>query len=582
MKYIHLSFAFLLLSSISASSQVTWEKLFSKKSTDVFRSVQEVTTGGYIVAGYTANFTANDTDAFVVRLNVNGDTVWTYTYNGPQSRQDLFYKIIETSDGGFLACGYTNSGTSDDILYIKLNSAGIFQWAKNYGGSGKERSQDIVETIDGYTIAGYTTSSPAQYYDALILHFDFNGTVLWTKIIGSADYEDANSLKLLPDGGYILGGQIRINGSNYDQYLIRTNSSGDTLWTRHFGTSGTDNIESIVIVSDGYVMAGSTNSILTGDDGYLVKTDTSGNVIWSKTFGGNYPDDFHRVEKTSDGGFILTGTTSSSGASNPNMWLLKTNAQGNQLWSTPLGGDNHDHGYSGIQTSDGGYIIAGHSGSFGFNNEEAYIVKLGSGGVAPNKLTYVSAFALTSPTCTGTASQVKVVIRNFGNRVVSNIPVTVEVTGATTQTLNAIYSGSLAAQDLDTVSLSPVINTMGGSSYTFHCFTSALNDVYPANNSITSTVSLLPCTGIDELHARLGYIIYPNPSNGNFIIEFSENYRNAIIELFSITGAVLKKQILENTISEKIFFGNSNLTSGIYLLKVNADGLSDTRMIIVE
>ena len=151
--------------------------------------------------------------------------------------------------------------------------------------------------------------------------------MLWTKIIGSADYEDANSLKLLPDGGYILGGQIRINGSNYDQYLIRTNSSGDTLWTRHFGTSGTDNIESIVIVSDGYVMAGSTNSILTGDDGYLVKTDTSGNVIWSKTFGGNYPDDFHRVEKTSDGGFILTGTTSSIGPTNPNMWLLKTNAQ---------------------------------------------------------------------------------------------------------------------------------------------------------------------------------------------------------------------------------------------------------------
>ena len=163
----------LLLSFFTAYSvfaQNSFEKLFSKQSTDVFRCIQEVTSGGgYIAAGYTADSTANDTDAYVVRMNTIGDTIWTYTYNGPLSKKDLFYKIISTFDGGFIACGYTNSktGTSDDILYVRLNSSGQKLWSKTFGGSGKERGQDIIETSDGFTIAGYSTTPPAQYYDAM-------------------------------------------------------------------------------------------------------------------------------------------------------------------------------------------------------------------------------------------------------------------------------------------------------------------------------------------------------------------------------------------------------------------------------
>ena len=569
----------------TAFTQNSFEKLFSKQSTDVFRSVQEVTSGGgYIAAGYTADSSANDTDAYVVRFNTTGDTIWTYTYNGPLSKKDLFYKIIKTSDGGFITCGYTNSetGTSDDILYVKLNSSGKKLWSKTFGGSGKEHGQDIIETSNGFTIAGYSTTPPAQYFDALVIHTSLNGNVLWSKVIGDSNYDDANAIKKLTDGGYILGGQSTNGNKGLDQYLIRLNSSGDTLWTKRFGTLGNDNIESLVLLSDGYVVAGNTSTPLTGDDGYLVKTDLNGTLIWSKTFGGSDQDDIHRVEKTTDGGFILSGTTSSYGPLNPNMWLVKTNSSGDSTWARTFGGDNHDHGYSAIQTSDGGYIIAGHTGSFGFNNEDGYVVKIGSDGMGSNKLTYITAYSLNSPSCSGASTQVAVTIRNFGNEAVSNIPVTVEITGSITQTLFATFAGPLAAQDLTTISFTPLINTISGGTYTFKCFTGISNDVYPPRNSFTKAVTLSACTGIEDLQTQLGFSIYPNPSNGIFVIDFNESYSKTKIELINITGAVVQRFSINNTNDLRKSIDLSALSKGLYLLRVSTNEGFDVRRIVLE
>lgn len=499
MKKLFIIITLIALFFVDGKTQTTWEKLFSKNSTDVFRCIREVPAGGYIVAGYTSDFSANDTDAYVVRLNSSGDTTWTFTYNGPLSKKDLFYKVIPTSDGGFALCGYTSSvsGISDDALYLKLNSAGQQQWVKFYTGSGKERAQDIIQTADnGYAIVGYTTTAPAQYYDAFLVRTNSTGDTLWTKRYGGSNgpsnYDDANSVKLLSDGGFILGGQSYNGANGLDQYLTRTNSIGTVIWTKRFGSIQTDNIECVTLLSDGFILAGNTNTMTTGDDGYIVKTDTGGTVLWTKSFGGSQPDDLHRVDTTSDGGFIASGTTSSTGGLFPNMWLLRTNSAGDSLWSNAYGGDNHDHGYSGQQTSDGGYIIAGHSGSFGFNNEEGYIVKTGALGVEPNKLTYTTVLAIVSPTsatCGNANTQIKVELRNFGNQSVANIPVTIEITGAITQTINQTFSASS-----DTVTFTTTINTSAGGTYTFNCFTNNNNDVYPARNSslVTFTINITP------------------------------------------------------------------------------------------
>lgn len=492
-----LSTIIILFISIQSNAQITWEKLFSGTSTDVFRSVREVPAGGYIAAGYTANFSSNDSDAFVARMDVNGDTLWTYTYNGPLSKKDLFYKVIPTSDGGFALCGYTNSvtGNSDDLMYMKLNSNGQQEWVKFYGGSGKERGQDIIQTNDGnFTIVGYTTSAPAQYYDALMLRVDNNGDTLWTQIYGGATYDDANSVKVLSDGGYIFGGQSDNPGNAFDQYLVRTTSNGTPIWTKKMGTLGTDNIESLSILPDGFILAGSSSTITGGDDdGYLVKTDTSGNVLWAKAYGDTAPDDFHRVEMTTDGGFIACGTTSSYGDEDPNLWLVKTNSNGDTLWNKTYGRHNHDHGYSAEQTSDGGYIIVGHTGSFGYNFEEAYIAKVDDSGNISDPMVYTSVFDMLSPinnSCGSSNTPLQIVIKNYGRITVANVPLTVTVSGPNNTSFSETYNVAMEPEKTDTITLTNFANTSAGGIYNFTFSTGNDNDVYPERNTFSKSITL--------------------------------------------------------------------------------------------
>ena len=477
---------------VSTAQTTTWEKLFSARGTDVFRSVVEVPSGGYIAAGYTSDISLNDTDAYVVKLNTSGDTAWTFKYNGPLSFKDLLYKVIPTTDGGFAFCGYTTSvtGVSDDVMFMKLNASGELQWVKYWGGSGKDRAQDIIELPNGnFAIVGYTTSVPAQYYDAFILVTDNQGNLINSKLYGSFGYDDANAVQLLGDGGFILGGQSYNGAQGLDQFLIRLNSSLDTIWTKKFGTANTDNIESVLVTSDGFVMTGNTSTLTTGDDGCILKTDTAGKVLWTKTFGGSSADDFHTVKATT-GGFILCGTTRSYGALNPNLWLVKTNTLGDSLWARTFGGDNHDHGYSVATTSDGGYVLVGHSGSYGWNQEEAMIIKTDSSGNVYNKLKYTSVIALVEPksaNCGGQNTQIKVVIRNFGEVSVAGVPITVEISGALNTTLTHFYPWTFAPGETDTVTLSTTINTSGIGTYTFKCYTNNNNDVSPSRNSFSST-----------------------------------------------------------------------------------------------
>ncbi|MBP6334431.1 MAG: T9SS type A sorting domain-containing protein [Bacteroidia bacterium] len=494
------SFLVLLLSHSEISAQTTWERLFSKRSTDSFRSVIEVPSGGYMISGYTADSTLNDTDAYAVRMTTAGDTLWTKRINGPNSRKDLLYKVINTNDGGFVFCGYsTNNGIgNDDAYWIKLDEDGVLQWSKYWGGAGKDRAQDIIQTSDGgFAIAGYTTSPPAAYYDAFLIRLNSSGDTLWSKRYGTSGFDDANSIIQLPDGGFVLGGQSTNGANGLDMYLVRAGSTGDLMWTKKLGTAGTDNIEQLIRRSDGsLILAGGTDGPgLGGNDGYLVKTDSGGSITWSQIYGGNSQDDFHEVHKTTDGGYLLSGTSRSSGALEPNMWLVKTNSSGDSLWTRTYGGDNHDHGYSAIQTADGGFIFVGYTSSFGFNSEEAYVVKTDGLGDIIDELTYVTVSTLIQPldrSCVSSNVQVKVLIQNFGNTTVTGIPVSLQISGPVSQTLNQTFTGNVYPQDFDTLSFATLIDFGTPGVYTFNATSSVVNDVFPQNNTLVSSITIQP------------------------------------------------------------------------------------------
>ncbi|MBU1937293.1 T9SS type A sorting domain-containing protein, partial [bacterium] len=183
------------------------------------------------------------------------------------------------------------------------------------------------------------------------------------------------SIELTPDGGYILAGYTGVINPQYpiDFWLVKTDSFGDTLWTRTFGSSSDDYGYSVQLTSDGgYIIAGS----YAGNFG-VIKTDSNGDSLWGQVFGGAGLDACYYVAQMSDDGYILGGYTESFGAGDKDAWLLRTDANGDSLWSRTFGGMEYEDCHSILQTSDGGYIFAGRTRSFGAGICDFWLVKTG-------------------------------------------------------------------------------------------------------------------------------------------------------------------------------------------------------------
>ena len=205
----------------------------------------------------------------------------------------------------------------------------------------------------------------------------------WSRTFGGGSTEYGRSVQQTADGGFILAGYTQSYGAGgTDVYLVMTDSSGYGTWfTRTFGGSGDDSGFSVQQTTDGgFIITGNTESYGAGGrDVYLIKTDSSGYEQWSRTFGGSNDEGGYSVEQTSDGGFIIAGYTESYGAGESDVYLIKTDSSGYEQWNRTFGGVDRDSGYSMQQTSDGGFIIAGVTESYGAGGD-VYLVKTDSSG----------------------------------------------------------------------------------------------------------------------------------------------------------------------------------------------------------
>ncbi len=205
----------------------------------------------------------------------------------------------------------------------------------------------------------------------------------WSQTYGGSGDDEAYSLVQTRDGGYALAGYTNSFGAgSYDFWLIKTNSSGNMQWSQTYGGTGDDEAYSVVQSNDtGYAVAGSTDSYGAGEtDAWLVKTDSSGNMQWNHTYGGRAQDGAYSVVQTIDGGYALAGYTNSFGAGSYDFWLVKTDSSGNMMWNKTYGGSGDDEAGCVIQTSDGGFALAGYTNSFGAGSYDFWLVKTDSFG----------------------------------------------------------------------------------------------------------------------------------------------------------------------------------------------------------
>lgn len=336
---------------LNSDGDTIWTKVFGGSQKDNVRSIQQTMEGNYIVAGYSHSNDGDVSgnhgtrDCWVLKLNSIGDTIWTKCLGG--GSWDMAFSTQQTSDSNFIIAGYASSNNGDvsgnhgqeDYWIVKLNSEGDTLWTKCYGGSGHDIAQAITETTDNMlVVAGITTSNDGDVsghqgmgYDYWIIKLNMDGDIIWKKCYGGNDGDYANSIQQTTDGGYIVAGSTTSNDGDvsgnhggFDYWILKLDSDGDTLWTKCYGGSGDDLANSIQQTTDsGFIVAGRTTSS-DGDvwgsdiindsiyDYWILKLNSDGDILWTKCFGGSNEDKAFSIQQTIDGGYIVAGQSNSN------------------------------------------------------------------------------------------------------------------------------------------------------------------------------------------------------------------------------------------------------------------------------
>jgi hypothetical protein len=355
-----------------------WQKNFANASEGFAGG--ETTDGGFFISGVEYewdNYVYNDLkgDFYLYKLDSKGNSIWGKTYGGVGTDQP--YTAHQTSDGGFIMAGFTGSfgftNSNQQFFLVKTDRDGNLSWSYSYGGSGQYNIPfSVRQTNDGgFIAAGYTNGFGFGIQNIYVVKTNTDGTLAWSKTYGGTNYDQAFSITLTNDGGYIIAGSTSSYGLYYTYCnLTKIDGSGNLQWSKVYKNGNIDygqtNGYAAYQTSDGgYIIGG--NSYQLTPDGWggkymLIKTLSDGTVSWSKSYGGSYVESLQSLQITPDGGYVMNGSSlrSFDKANHWDYYLLKTDANGVfQMGNVYSGIPNDTQGWGVALVSDGGYLLTG-------------------------------------------------------------------------------------------------------------------------------------------------------------------------------------------------------------------------------
>jgi putative intracellular protease/amidase len=357
------------------SGEDVWAKTYGGKEAEGGCTICSCSDGGFLITGYTFSHETGDSDVLVVKTDNKGEMEWFRTYGGAGAE---YGNACLCLPDGYLVAGYTASmgSGSKDVCVIKLDKKGKEIWFRTFGGSSWDVGTALCESGDGdFYVCGYTHSFGKGEEDVYLIKIDINGNELWSKTFGGDRLDMANSISRTKDGGLLIGATSGSFSNNTDFYLIRTDSSGNEIWSKTYAAEGTrghafDWCNAMVGTRDGGAILTGYSDCQDVMDIHVVKTDSEGNEIWSKTLGNKPFYDFgNAVMEMTDGSCIIAGTTKSivdtKDIYNNDVYLLRLDSEGSVLWEKSFGGTDSDWASSVSLAEDGDVVIAGHTNSSG-------------------------------------------------------------------------------------------------------------------------------------------------------------------------------------------------------------------------
>ncbi|MEF3254199.1 MAG: hypothetical protein K6348_01330, partial [Deferribacterales bacterium] len=304
-----------------------------------------------------------------------GKDVDIKSHNVSSTIQD-YSKDIKTSD--------VTNVFKQSIKTTTLSQSESLFWAKTYGGGKQDWLHSMQQTQDGgYIVTGYTYSFGAGNADSIIIKLDTYGFRQWVNTYGGSKDDATSFIQQTTDKGYIAAGYTKSFGEGEIDFLVmKISSEGYIVWAKTYGGVKDDISYSAQITHDGgYIIVGTTSSFGAGDyDILIVKIDSNGKLEWAKTYGGSNYERAYSIQPTTDNGYVVAGYTKSFGAGDYDALVIKLNSEGNVSWAKTYGGGKDDRALSMQQITDKGYIVAGMTASFGAGNWDAFVAKLNSDG----------------------------------------------------------------------------------------------------------------------------------------------------------------------------------------------------------
>ena len=354
--------------------------------------------GGFLIGGSTKSFGYGSSDMLAIKIDHNANIEWMNAYGWPH--HDVCRSVVEVNDGYIIMGDAWDWGhILLDMFIIKTDLSGNLLWHKYYGTDAQDFGFDIKLTNQGdLLLLGYTRGiDPAG--DLLLIKIDQEGNELWRNNYGS-QYDDYGfELEIRDDNTILLVGSkagfyhdvasaTYYNVHDADILLISVDNNGDEIWRHVYGGDSHDFGNSVFSIGDEIFIGGSTQSQGNGSfDMYLSKTDSQGNILWSNTFGGEEYEYANSICMNTEGNIYVLGSSKSYGKDgSADIYLVKTNNNGDEIWNLSLGGSFLDIGKEVIPTPDGGALILGNTNSFGNGGTDILLIKVSKDGVVENIL----------------------------------------------------------------------------------------------------------------------------------------------------------------------------------------------------
>jgi len=376
-RFFFISFTTTHISLITSFAQPgTWVSVYGGNQYDRGRGIAQTSDKGYIVCGPASSYGIGNTDFYLLKIDSAGKYLWQNTFGGINIENA--FSVNQTKDSGFVICGYTNSfGAGDyDAYLVKTNSSGILQWEKTFGGSNWDFSYWAEQTNDGgYIIAGETFSY-GNNSQAYLLKTNSNGDTLWTKQFGGTDDDASYEVHQTADNGFILAGYTRTIAGDSDFYLVKTDSVGTKKWEKTFGTSNNDICNSVALCSDGGFLLGGFTTIGTEQKIYFIKTNSDASLFTSKidtpVTGSRI---INRIRENKEGDYYIIGWADIGNSFQKEIFFSKWNTG---LWyfdGGAMGGQSDEEGFDILESDDSGYVVVGYTASFGTGPDNIIIGK---------------------------------------------------------------------------------------------------------------------------------------------------------------------------------------------------------------